>query len=227
MVVHWRRAGGGGRARAAMAVNGLGAVATGVALVVILVAKFAEGAWMTVALVPAILAVFAGVKRHYGRVLRQIAYLRPLDLSALEPPIVVVPVESWSRLTEKALRFGMAMSPDVRAVHVAIDEDRKQALREQWQQYVEEPARRQGLPVPQLVVVESPYRRLFLPLIDLVERLQAEHPSRQIAIIISELVQRHWYEVFLHNHSAEVLKARLLFEDNERIALINLPWHLD
>jgi amino acid transporter len=227
MVMHWRRAGGGGHARMSMAINGLGAAATGAALAVILVAKFAEGAWMTVVLVPGILAVFAGVKRHYGMVLRQITCLRPLDVTGLEPPIVVVPVESWTMLTAKALRFGLRISSDIRAVHVAVSEERRQALREQWEQNVEEPARSEGRPVPQLVVLDSPYRRLFLPLIEYIERLQADHPGCEIAVIIPELVQRRWYEYFLHNHRAEVLKARLLLEDNERVALINIPWYLE
>jgi amino acid transporter len=227
MVVHWRRAGGGGHARVAMAINGIGALATGAALAVILVAKFAEGAWMTVVLVPGILAVFAGVKRHYGMVLRQITCFRPLDVTGLEPPIVVVPVESWTMLTAKALRFALRISPDIRAVHVAVSEERRQALREQWEQNVEEPARSQGCPVPQLVVLDSPYRRLFLPLTEYIGRLQADHPGCEIAVIIPELVQRRWYEAFLHNHRAEVLKARLLLEDNERVALINIPWYLE
>jgi len=226
MVMHWRRAGGGAHARAAMAVNGLGAAATGVALAVILAAKFLEGAWMTVLLVPVILAVFAGVKRHYGKVLRQIVCLRPLDLSGLEPPLVVVPVESWNMLTAKALRFGLRISSDILAVHVAVSEEKRQALREQWQQEVEDPAQREGRPAPQLIVLESPYRRLFLPLIEFVERLEQEHPAREIAIIIPELVERRWYEYFLHNHRAEVLKARLLLEVHERVALVNIPWYL-
>jgi amino acid transporter len=225
MVMHWRRA-AGGHSRMAMAINGLGAAATGVALAVILVAKFTEGAWITVVLVPGILAVFAGVKRHYGRVLKQITCFRPLDVTGLEPPIVVVPVESWTMLTAKALRFGLRISHDIRAVHVAVSEERRQALREQWQLNVEEPAERAGLPVPQLVVLDSPYRRLFLPLIEFIDRLEAENPEREIAVIIPELVERRWYEYFLHNHRAEVLKARLLLEDNPRVALINIPWYL-
>ena len=171
MVVHWRRAGGGAHARVAMAINGVGAAATGVALAVILVAKFVEGAWMTVVLVPAILILFAGVKRHYSRVLRQIACLKPLDLSGLEPPIVVVPVETWNMLSVKALRFGLRISSDVRAVHVGVSEAKRQALREQWEPDVEEPARREGRPAPRLIVLASPYRRVFLPLIDFVRQL--------------------------------------------------------
>ncbi len=225
MVVHWRRA-GGRHSKVAMAINGLGAVATGVALAVILVAKFAEGAWMTVVLVPVILALFAGVKRHYRRVLRQLACLRPLDFSGLEAPIVVVPIDTWNMLSAKALRFGLRISNDVRAVHVGVSEAKRQALREQWDLDVEQPARRDGRQPPRLIVLPSPYRRYFLPLIDFVRQLEKENPASEIAVIIPELVERHWYEAFLHNHRAEVLKARLLLEDIERVALVNIPWYL-
>jgi len=225
MVMHWRRA-GGPHSKVAMAINGLGAVATGVALAVILVAKFAEGAWMTVLLVPVILALFAGVKRHYRRALRQIACLKPLDFSGLEPPIVVVPIETWDMLSVKALRFGLRISNDVRAVHVGVSEAKRQALQEQWDLDVEQPAQREGRQAPRLIVLPSPYRRLFLPLIDFVRKLEKDNPAREIAVIIPELVERHWYEAFLHNHSAEVLKARLLLEDLEHVALVNIPWYL-
>jgi amino acid transporter len=225
MVVHWRRA-GGRHSKVAMAINGLGAVATGVALAVILVAKFVEGAWMTVVLVPVILALFAGVKRHYRRVLRQIACLRPLDFSGLEAPIVVVPIDTWNMLSAKALRFGLRISNDVRAVHVGVSEAKRQALQEQWDLDVEQPARRDGRQAPRLIVLPSPYRQYFLPLIDFVRQLEKDNPASEIAVIIPELVQRRWYEAFLHNHRAEVLKARLLLEDIERVALVNIPWYL-
>jgi amino acid transporter len=227
MVVHWWRSTGGVHARAAMAVNGVGAAATGVALAVILVAKFVEGAWVTVVLAPAILMAFAGVRRHYRRASRQLACLHPLDVADLEPPIVVVPVGSWNLLTEKALRFALGVSPEILAVHVEESEEKEQALREQWQQQVEEPARRQGLPAPRLVMLPSPYRRFFGPLIEYVERLESEHPTRKVAIVIPELVERRWWEALLHNHRAEVLKARLLLRNDQRIVLINIPWYLN
>jgi amino acid transporter len=225
MVMHWRRVGGGGHARFAMAVNALGAVATAIALAVILVAKFVEGAWIVALLVPLILVVFAGIKRHYTRTMRHLACLRPLDLSGLEPPLVVVPIETWSLLTEHALRFALQISPDVMAVHVGVSEEKKQALRELWPQEVTEPVERAGRRAPQLVILPSPYRRLFVPLIDYVRKLERDHPDREIAIIIPELVQKRWYEAFLHGHRAEVLKARLLL-DGGRAVMINVPWPL-
>ncbi|HVT15636.1 MAG TPA: APC family permease [Thermoanaerobaculia bacterium] len=226
MVVHWRRRKGGGGRRAAMAVNGVGAAATAAALAVILVAKFVEGAWVTVAIVPLLLAVFSGVKRHYRRVLRQIARAQPIDLEGIEPPVVVVPLEGWNQLSESALRFALALSGDVVAVHVAADEAKAQSLRELWEQDVEEPIRRAHRPLPRLEIIPSPYRRLFTPLLDFVTKIEKEHPTRQVAVIIPELVQRRWYEYLLHNHRAEVMKALLLIHASDRLVVINIPWCL-
>ncbi len=225
MVVHWRRAGGGAHDKAAMALNALGAAATALALAVIVVAKFVEGAWIVALLVPLFLMVFSSIKRHYTRTMRHVACLRPLDLSGLEPPLVVVPVETWSLLTERALRFALQISPDVLAVHVGVNEERQQALRELWPQEVAAPAERAGRPAPRLVILHSPYRRLFVPLIDYVRTLEREHPTREVAVIVPELVQKRWYEAFLHGHRAEVLKARLLL-DGARAVTINVPWQL-
>jgi hypothetical protein len=159
-------------------------------------------------------------------VLRQVACLQPLDFSGLEPPIVVVPIETWDMLSVKALRFGLRISNDVRAVHIGVSEAKRQALQEQWDLDVEQPAQRDGRQAPRLIVLPSPYRRFFLPLIDFVRKLEKDNPAREIAVIIPELVQRRWYEAFLHNHRAEVLKARLLLEDLEHVALVNIPWYL-
>src|SRR5262249_8661441 len=116
MVEHWRRARAKG-AVASMCINGLGALATGITLVVVLVAKFAEGAWVTVLLIAAIIWLFLGVRRHYVHVVAETRECGPLDLSGLEPPLVVVPVKLWDTLAHKALRFALKLSPDVIAVH--------------------------------------------------------------------------------------------------------------
>jgi hypothetical protein len=225
MVIHWRRL-GGRHSRVAMLVNGLGAVATAIALAVILAAKFADGAWITVILIPGMLVTFGVVHRHYRRVARQTACTRPIDLADLEPPIVVVPIEKWNLLTEQALRFGLGASRDVIAVHVALDEAKQETLREQWQRDVEEPARRLGHEPPRLEIISSPYRRLLLPILEYIDRLKKENPHRKIAVVIPELVEKRWYEYLLHNHRAEALKALLLLRDRERIIIVNIPWYM-
>ncbi|PYM85738.1 MAG: hypothetical protein DME09_04405 [Candidatus Rokuibacteriota bacterium] len=96
MVMHWRRVGGPGSAPVA-AVNAIGAVATGIALTVILTTKFIEGAWITIVIVPAMLALFARVKQHYDFVSEQIRFARPVEVNPSEPPVVVVPVAGVER----------------------------------------------------------------------------------------------------------------------------------
>lgn len=224
MVVHWQRS-DAPHATRKLIINGIGAVATGITLVVVLVAKFTEGAWITVLLVPATLVLFVAVKRHYAHVQRETTCAVPLDLENLVAPIVVVPVRRWDTLAHKALRFAMKLSQDVYAVQVGVSEERDD-LRAIWDAFVVTPAHNAGCTPPQLVVIDSPYRRLFSPLLDYIAQLKRDFPDRQIAVIIPELVESRWYHYFLHNQRAEVLKALLLVQGGQRVVVINVPWYL-
>lgn len=87
------------------------------------------------------------------------------------------------------------------------------------------PLRRAGRSGPRLEIITSPYRRLVRPLVDHVTQLKSDLPTRLIAVIVSELVEKRWYQYLLHNHRAEWLKADLLLEEDQRVALINVPWY--
>ncbi len=224
MVFHWRRA-GGSAAKRNMFVNGLGAFATAITLVVVLVAKFTEGAWITVVLVPGILMVMITVHRHYEHVGKAVASPSPLELKDFRPTLVVVPVERWSLVVKRALRFALSMSPDVIGLHIASEET--EDLKPEWEQYVEKPVLEIGLPNPKLVIIDSPYRLVLTPIVDYVLDLQKKDPGRQIAVVIPELVEHHWYYYFLHNQRAAALKALLYLKGNEKIAVVNVPWYLD
>jgi hypothetical protein len=104
MVAHWVRVGGPSRTRN-IVVNGVGAAATGTTLIVVLVAKFAEGAWVMVLLIPVLLATFGAVRRHYHAVSIEIANPLPLDVRNIRPPIVIVPMREWNKMSQKGLRF--------------------------------------------------------------------------------------------------------------------------
>jgi amino acid transporter len=225
MVIHWRKVrGAGSRWKAFM--NGLGAVGTAAALGVVLVAKFAEGAWVTVALVATLMVTFLGVKRHYRSVAREVASTKPLKTTNLRPPLVVVLVRGWSRVTRKALRMAMRLSPNVYALHIADDEERLAALEAEWETYVTMPCVAGGVPAPQLVVVTSPYRRLYGPLMEFLGEMEKSHPDRHIAVIVPELVERRWYHYILHNQTAALIKGYLYFSGMERVAVVNVPWYL-
>src|SRR5262249_47381118 len=111
-------------------INGLGATATGVTLLVVLVAKFTEGAWIMLVLIPSLLVLFLAVRRHYQYVARELASKDPLPLGNLKPPLVLVLIRGWTTVTRKALRFAMKISPDVHALHVAADEMKAVDVRE-------------------------------------------------------------------------------------------------
>lgn len=230
MVVHWRRNPGRG-SRSSLVINAVGTLATAAALGVILFAKFTEGAWVTLLIVPGILALFYWVKRHYVRVARQLHYARPLDPHRLGAPLVVVPIKGWNRLTEEALRFGMRLSPDVLAVHVATGENGEEEVPDpqaHWAREVEAPARAAGLNPPRLEVLDSPYRLLFQPLLDYIQRLKTEQPGdRWLAVIVPELYQTRWYESFLHNDRARGLREAILAMKDPQVVVINVPWYLD
>jgi amino acid transporter len=225
MVVHWRRLGGAG-ARHSLWVNAIGAAATGTTLVVVVISKFAEGAWLTVIVVPALLFMFTRINHHYKCVAVEVAEDEPLDLSKSEPPIVVVPVQAWNKLTSRALRFGMEMSPDVRAVHILTQDSTICELSVIWEELVTGPARAAGLPAPRLILRRSNYRQFFAPLIQQVEALRAEFPERDIAVIVPDLVVRHWYQALLHNNRGMVLKTLLRLRGGPRVVVINTPFYL-
>jgi hypothetical protein len=224
MVAHWRRVGGPHKWRN-MLINGAGATATAVTLVVVLVAKFAEGAWITVLLIPVMLIIFSAVYRHYKDVARELAYHAPLDLRSLRHPIVIVPLKGWDRIAHKSLRFALKLSDEVYAVQIRSNEQMDD-LTALWPRMVEAPTRALGLPAPHLTVIQSPYRRLVGPLLEYITKIKDEYPDRQIAVIIPDLVERHWYHYLLHNQQGELLKALLMLRGDERIVIISVPWYL-
>jgi amino acid transporter len=225
MVGHWRRVGGKGATRS-MLINGLGAVATGITVIVVLVAKFIEGAWITVLLIPALLVAMGLVRQHYHAVFLEVRSAAPLELNDLTPPLVIVPIQAWNHISKKALRFALKISPHIRAVHVDCGEG-SAIFCEEWSRYVEQPTKQARVATPQLAVLPSPYRLVLAPIVDYVLEAERANPGQQIAVLIPELVERHWYHHLFHNKRASVLKTLLLLRGNQRIVVINVPWYLD
>jgi hypothetical protein len=155
-----------------------------------------------------------------------VATAAPLDAAKLEPPLVLLPIRGWSAITRKALRFALKISPDVYALHVADDEGTMAELEDTWEQRVREPAAAAGLAAPKLCVVYSPYRKLYGPLKQVVADLQRAHPGRDLAVIVPELVATRWHHYLLHNQTATLIKAYLLFSGLRRVVVINVPWYL-
>ncbi len=224
MVVHWKRSQSAGRLHR-MIINGVGALATGVTLLVVLVAKFRDGAWITVILVPALILLMSAVKRHYDGVNQTISVTGPIDLAHLTEPVVIVPMHQWTRITEKGLRFALKISSHVEALHVDAEDCADQVCA-MFEENVAGPVAAAGLPTPRLTVLRSPYRFVLLPLVNHILEVERTNPDRQIAVLIPELVVRRWWQTPLHNQRAQLLKLLLLLRGNQRIIVINIPWYL-
>jgi amino acid transporter len=223
MVAHWWRQ---GNAPLRMAVNGLGALATGITTLVVLVAKFADGAWITALLVAVMIIFMRLVKRHYIRVDRETALDRPIVPAEVTEPIVVVPIDRWSRITEKALSFALSMSNDIRCLHVQLAEEPDDICKV-WDEKIAEPLKAANKCVPQFKILRSPYRYILQPVVDYVLEVERESKFHKVCVLVPELVVRHWWENLLHNRRADLLKVMLLLRGNRRIIVINIPWYLE
>lgn len=223
MVMHWKRQGG---AKLRMAVNGLGAVATGITTLVVLVAKFVAGAWITALLIGVMILLMRAVKRHYVHVDDETALDRPIVPAEVTEPIVVVPIDRWSRITEKALSFALGMSNDIRCLHVQTVEE-PDDICNMWETDIAGPLRAAGKCVPKLVILQSPYRYVLQPMVDYVLKAEKESEYHKICVLVPELVVRHWWENLMHNRRADLLKVILLMRGNRRIIVINVPWYLE
>jgi len=165
------------------------------------------------------------VRAHYNSVAKQVETSAPLDVSNLQPPIVVIPMPYWSLLSQKALRHALEISREIKVLHVA-EELLPDKFCMSWKQFVEEPAEQAGLPVPELIQLHSPYRFVIQPIVDFVCKLADENPERRIVTIVPEMVERRWYAYFLHTQRATLLKAALLMKGDDRISVLNIPWYI-
>ena len=225
MVMHWRKNRGPHWMKSAF-VNGLGGTVTGITVIVVLVAKFTEGAWITVIFIPLLIFLFRQVRRHYHMV--SVATSCPAPVvpgNQADRPIPVVPVEHWSQISKQALEFASRITPEIFAVHVEPG-DHSEFLHMDWERYVEQPFRAAGVEPPKLIVLPSPYRFIIVPIVQYVLELAEKHPDRKIVVVIPELVEDHWYEYFLHNQRARLLEWTLLVRGNRRIFTVSSPYYL-
>ncbi len=216
MVRHWwrlRHEQRGWRWRAAL--NGAGAVATGVVAIIVGIAKFALGAWMILLLIPLLIGVMWAIAQHYRSVERALDVTwRPQSLPQ-RVPRVIVPVSRLDRATFEAVAYAHAISTDVTAVHVSDERGEVDEIKRLWEAW--------GGPV-KLVILESPYRALMAPLMAYIDATDTGNPLRPTTIVLSEFVPRHIWEYPLHNQSALRLKLRLFFRPNT--VVIDVPYHL-
>ncbi|MGQ0809945.1 MAG: APC family permease [Nitrospiraceae bacterium] len=204
---HWRKK---------LAVNGIGAVTTAVATLIIAGTKFLHGAWIVVVLLPLLIAWFRSIHAHYQAVAEQVTLER-----GHRPPLprrntVVIPIGGVNRAVIRAVDYARSRSGDIRAILVDVDKEETAKIEIQWAQW--------GCGV-HLVVLPSPYRSVLRSLLDYIEEMLEKDPNGWVTVIIPEILPARWWQNVLHNQRALMLKAALLFK--ERVILTDVPYHLE
>ena len=200
-----------------LAINGLGALATGVVTIVIAATKFTHGAWIVVLVIPALVATFLAMHRHYEDVAEQ------LSLEGLPGPpelrhTVLVVVGDLHRGVVRAVQYAKTLaapSVAVRAVFVETDPAKTAKLEEKWARW--------GLGVP-LVILNSPYRSLLRPLVEYLDALQSLGDDHMVTVVIPEFLPSRWWQHILHNQTALLIKGVLLFRKNT--VVVDVPYLL-
>ncbi len=225
MVTHWRKKRGPHWLKSAF-VNGLGGLVTGITTGVVLVAKFVEGAWITLLFIPSTIALFTLVRRHYHSVKLLTTCKVPVNVAGLsQHPIAVIAIDRWSSITRQGIEFAARLSLEVIALHVEPSEH-SEVLQDAWAHYVEQPFRAAGKEQPKLHILPSPYRFIIIPIVQFILELSRKNPERNIVVIIPEIVEDKWYEFFLHNQRGRLLEWVLLVRGNERIFTASAPWYI-
>ena len=221
MVLHWwrlrRQHKGWLRS---MIINGLGSFTTLIVALVIATTKFLEGAWIVVILIPLLVLMFLAINRHYNRVERGRISDIPIHPQDIRHR-VIVPIAGLDRAAIQSLAYARSITKHVIAVHVAVDEDDANKVREEWERWQKHLAEEEET---QLIIIESPYRSLSSPLLAYIDTIHALVPADTVTVILAEFVVAHWWEQILHNQTALRLKASLLFRPG--IVVTSVPQHL-
>ncbi len=221
MVIHWKKEKTPGWIYKSV-LNGIGALTTGITLLVVSYSKFLEGAWITILLIAVIVLGFNQIKNHYQSVGKQLS-LRGLPPSLKPVPIVrvVIPVSGVHRGIVDAIDLARSMTKEITAVYIEMDPGSSERVREQWQRW---------FPDIPLVVLPSPYRSIVAPLLEYLDETDQQHNDGQLAaVVLPEFIPAKWWHNLLHNHSSNLIKNALLYRRRnqgfQRI-IIDIPYHL-
>ncbi|HEY5627247.1 MAG TPA: APC family permease [Nitrospira sp.] len=203
---HWRNK---------LIVNGVGAVTTGIATVIIASTKFTHGAWIVFLLVALLILMFRGIRSHYKAVAEQVSLSRDARPPRPRRNIVIIPIGAVNRSVVRAVDYARSRGGEIRALLVDVDKEETARVEIQWAQW--------GCGVP-LVVLPSPYRSILGSIMDHIEEQRQKDADCWITVVIPEILPARWWQNILHNQRALMLKAALLFKD--RVVLTDVPFNL-
>jgi hypothetical protein len=201
--------------RRAALINGTGALTTGIVLTVIAGTKFMHGAWMVVITIPVLVGMFAAIHRHYRQVGDQLR-IKHFAVPDKVTHAALLLVSDVHMGVLNALNYARAISPEVEAVYVSLDEQATKQMRLRWGLWSG------GVP---LVILDSPYRSVVQPLIEYVDKIQTERKVDFVTIVLPEFVPARWWHTLLHNQTAFWIRTNFLFRKGT--VVINVRFHLE
>jgi len=215
MVMHWWKT-RGPQWKHSIVINGVGALLTGIILVIVAITKFALGAWIVIILIPIISSFFVFVHRHYSRVAEQLRIVPGQLPPARIDQLVLVPIDDVNYASLRALSFARSISPEVVVLHISTNPERAEKVKQKMETYA---------PDARLIMIDSPWRAFVRPLVAYIDAVHRRKPDAFVTVVLPEFITAHWWEGFLHNRSANRLRAA--FERHPNVAVVLVPYLLE
>ena len=200
-----------------MVLNAIGALITGMVMVIFAVTKFSQGAWIVLILMPLLVLLFFRIHRHYQHLAAS------LTLEGFDPPPppqrhrIIIPISGVHQGTMAALQYAQLLSSDITAVHVSIDPIVAERVEQRWETWGE------GV---RLIVLESPYRLMHEPLLRYIRQLAlSRQPNEIITVVVPQFVPKSWFDNLLHTQTATFLRLALLFIPG--VIVTDVPYQVD
>ncbi len=226
MVVHWQKEKNKGVPGVVKSqiFNSLGAIATAIVLVIIVVTKFLVGAWLVVILIPLLFLMFKAINRHYTQVAQQlrvpadgkaVILARDLPVNGERERKIIVPIAGINKASLATIDFARSLGDNVTALFISDEPEAIEKISQQWKSY--------DIHMP-LVILENPFRSVVPPLLNYIDTVERDDPDDVLMVILPEFVARHWWEQFLHNQTALRIKSSLLYRPG--VVVVDVPYHM-
>jgi amino acid transporter len=197
-------------------INGFGSLSTAVVMIVFAITKFKDGAWIIVLLIPTLVSIFFTIHHHYKSLATKLSLDNYQPHNRISRHRIILLISGVHRGSLEALTYARSLGPDVTAVHVSVDEKDTQKVREKWDMFGDG---------TRLVILESPYRLLLEPILDYINRLLvARDPNELLTIVVPQFIPKHWWENLLHNQTALLLRAALVFKRG--LVIVEVPYQV-
>jgi amino acid transporter len=197
-------------------INGFGSLCTAVVMIVFAVTKFKDGAWIIIFLIPTLVTIFFSIHHHYKSLAKKLSLENYQPHTRISRHRIILLLAGVHRGSLEALTYARSLGPDVTAVHVSVDEKDTKKVREKWDMFGEG---------TRLVILESPYRMLLEPILDYINRLLAVRDQNELlTIVVPQFIPAHWWENLLHNQTALLLRAALVFKRG--LVIVEVPYQV-